>query len=102
MFVMDKKINPDLKTAIIYSIDNLYAYTVEIRTGSKSYFVSNKGEPSLFGNMEEARAAALHENVEEAFLALSKTFEEADLTSSSHGQIQDRYDYSRIPLFDER
>lgn len=91
------KINPNIKTAIIYSIDHIFAYTVEIKEGDSSYYIARKGEVLQFGNMEDARQAAIKENAQEAYLALSKTSEETDLTTC-HSNHQDRYDYSPIYL----
>ena len=90
-------INPNIKTAIIYSIDHLFSYTVEIKEGKNSYYVASKDGPLKFDNMENARQAALKENVQLAYLALSKTHEETDL-STCHADHQDRYDYSPITL----
>ena len=95
------KINPNVKTAIIYSIENLYAYIIEIKEGNKHYYISSKGEPLKFGNMEEARGAILKENVKEAYLALSKTSVESDLSSAKINNYADSYDYSPIPLHPE-
>lgn len=91
------KINPYVRTAIIYSMDDLFAYTVEIKDGKHSYYLSKKGEPLKFGNMAYARQAAINENAQEAYLALSKTYEEVDL-STCHSTLQDRYDYSPMVL----
>ena len=91
------KINPNIKTAIIYSVDHLFSYTIEIKEGDKSYYIKNKDEIRTFGNMEDARQAAIKENVQEAYLALSKTYEETDL-STCHANHQDRYDYSPVTL----
>ena len=92
-------INPNIKTAIIYSIDEIFIYLVEIRMGDKHHFISVNGvEPAEFGNLEGARQAALKEKVQKAYLALSKTYEENDLTTC-HANHDDRYDYSPIPLY---
>ncbi len=91
------ELNPDIKTAIIYSVDHLFAYTVEIKEGNSSYYIADKKGPLMFGNMEDARQAAIKENVKVAYLALSKTYEEPDI-STCHADHQDRYDYSPIIL----
>ncbi len=90
-------INPNIKTAIIYAIDHIFSYIVEIKEGNTSYYIENKGEVLQFGNMEDARQAAIKEKVQEAYLALSKTSEETDLTTC-HANHQDHYDYSPIQL----
>jgi hypothetical protein len=90
-------VDPTIKTAIIYSIDELFAYTVEIKEGDHSYYLTDKGEARQFGNMENARQAAVKENAQEAYLALSKTYEEPDL-QTCHANHQERYDYNKIPL----
>ncbi|MCD6048510.1 MAG: hypothetical protein K0S08_2157 [Gammaproteobacteria bacterium] len=90
------KINQYTRTAIIYSLDDVFAYIVEIKEGDKSYYICMKNnEPVQFGNMADARQAALDKNAKEAYLALSKTYEENDLTTA-HGIRQPHYDY--IPL----
>lgn len=90
-------IKPNIRTAIVYSVDDLFSYTVEIRQGDHSYFISKENQPIRFGNMEDARQAAIRENAAEAYLTLSKTYEEADPKTCAVSP-NDRYDYSPVPL----
>jgi len=91
------EISPNIKTAIIYSLDDLFAYVVAIKEGKKEYYISEKNSVLKFGNMAEAKQAALKEKVSAAYLALSKTYEEPDL-STCHANHQDSYDYVLITL----
>jgi len=87
------------KTAIIYSVDDLFVYIVKITYGDEYHYISSrKNEPIQFGNLEEARKAVLKEKVEKAYLALSKTYEETDIQSCPANKDDDRYDYSLITL----
>lgn len=89
-------LNKHMKAAIIYSVDHLFSYIIQIRDGNKSYFLSENNEIIKFGNMDDARRALLRHNVKVAFLALSKTSEETDLTTchTKHGN----FDYSPVKL----
>lgn len=89
--------DPNVKRAIIYAIDDLFGYTVEIKDKNKSYYLTNGSEPILFNNMGDARQAAIKENVVEAYLALSKTYEETSLNDTPKKK-EERFDYSVIGL----
>lgn len=93
---MDISINPHIKTAIIYSLDDLYAYHIEITGNGKRYYLTNRGKPICYGNMKDVLEAVIKENVQEAYLALSKTYEEVDATTCHANH--DHYDYIRITL----
>ncbi len=90
------EIDPQKKTAIIYSVDDLFVFIVEIKENGNSYFLKKNGEPVTFANMKDAREAAVNENAVVAYLALSKTYDETGLNS---GEIsKKRYTYSPVPL----
>lgn len=91
------KINPQVKTAIIYSLDDLFAYSVEIVEGESRYFVTNNGEPASFGNMQQAREAAINEKAVEAYQALSRTYEGPGKDNPNENRTK-QYDYMPIPL----
>lgn len=88
---------PHLKIAIIYSLEELFAYAVEIKEMMQSKYLSEGGEISKFGNMDDARNAALKAGAQVLYLALPKTSEETDI-STCHADHQERYDYEEIPL----
>ncbi|TAK74406.1 MAG: hypothetical protein EPO11_06960 [Gammaproteobacteria bacterium] len=90
-------INPQVKTAIIYSLDDLCGYSVEIKYQGKSHYLTKNDHLIIFGNMKDAREAVINEKAQVAYLALSKTMEEPDL-STCHTRPQDQYDYSLIKL----
>jgi len=90
-------LDPTRKTAIIYSLDELNAYSIEINVGGKSYYLRDHNKLITYGNMKEAREAAIREKAQVAYLALTKTSEETDI-STCHANHQDRYDYMLIPL----
>ncbi|MBA2648731.1 MAG: hypothetical protein H0U75_03870 [Legionella sp.] len=90
-------INPQLKTAIVYSLDDLFAYTIEIKEGNQSYYIADGQGPTLFGNMGEVRKVLIKEGVAEAFLALSKTYDEIGL-GNLNPNMQERYEYSPLNL----
>jgi hypothetical protein len=96
-YMVELDTTPNVKPAIIYSIDELFAYVVEIKYKNKNYFLKKNDRPLQFGNLKDARDAAIKEKAEIAYLALSKTSEETDL-STCHADHQDRYDYSIIEL----
>lgn len=100
--ILSSPFNPRLKTAVIYAIEQLFAYTIEIKEGNASYYISNKEGPVIFKNVEDARQAALKEGAKEAYLALSKTSQESDLSSFSSKKLEDRFDYSPIPLIQDK
>lgn len=88
--------HPAVKTAIFYSVDHLFNYVIEIREGHHSYFISHKNHITQFGNLDSARKAALKEGVRAAFMALSKTYEEPDLSTCHHQQ--EHFDYQPLSL----
>lgn len=92
---LEKPINENKRTAIIYSISDLAEYLVEIRHHNENYFVSANGEPKRFGNLSEARRTALAHEAEEGFLALNKTYQEVD---GSKINDNSRYDYMHLDL----
>ncbi|HVY53310.1 MAG TPA: hypothetical protein VHA13_02205 [Gammaproteobacteria bacterium] len=90
--------NANKKIAIIYSLDYLFVYIIEIKDGKNSYYIcSSNNEPIQFGNLADARKAALKEKAEQAYLALSKTDEENDL-STCHANHQNHFDYTPLTL----
>ncbi|MGQ3888587.1 hypothetical protein ACQUW5_06085 [Legionella sp. CNM-1927-20] len=91
------KINPNVKTAIIYSLDDLFAYTVEIKEADRSYYIADGQDPISFGNMKDAREAAIKEGAIEAYLALSKTYDKTGINNLDQTH-QERFDYSPIKL----
>ena len=86
------------KIAIIYSVDELFCYIVEIRKNNESYLVGSEINPEKFGNLEEARRACIKHKAEKGFLALSKTYEEVDASSDNAPFLSDRYDYIPVSL----
>ena len=90
------QLDPNIKTAIIYSLDHLFAYIIQIWESNKSYYLTKGDEIIKYGNLEDARLAAIKENVKKAYLALSNTYEETDETTC-HAKNQ-RFDYSEINL----
>jgi hypothetical protein len=91
-------IDPNKRTAVIYSVDDLVAYIVEINYQHKSYFIEENKRAVLFGNLAEAKEAALKHHAEEAFLALSKTYQEVDMSNDNPRYCSGRYDYIRVGL----
>ena len=91
------EINPNVKTAIIYSLEDLFAYTVEIREADKRYYVANNEGPISFGNMKDARDAAIKEGAVAGYLALSKTYDKTGINNPNQNP-QERFDYSPINL----
>lgn len=88
--------DPNIKAAIIYSLDHLFAYIVEIRKGNHSEYLKEADEIIKYGNLEDARRAAIHEKVKVAYLALSNTYEEVDATTCHANHLH--FDYSEINL----
>lgn len=94
----NKRINDNVRTAIIYSIDDLLFYIVEIRYHHQNYFIGNKDSPKKFGNLKDARMACLDHQAEEGFLALSKTYDEVDSSCDNKNVNGERFDYINIKL----
>jgi hypothetical protein len=88
-----RKIDPAKRTAIIYSNDELFYYTVEIHHHDCSYFIGGENTPEIFGNLDNVRRACLTHKVENGFLALSKTYHEFAPTTETLGCMLDRYEY---------
>ncbi len=96
----DKKENAickDKRTAIIYTISDLAVYIVEVCYEDQCYFIKkSKEEIEQYGNLKDAREAALAHHAEEAFLALDTTYEEMEPLSDSKKRA--RFDYMPIHL----
>lgn len=91
-------IDENVKTAFVYSISDLFSYTVEIRYKNQSYFILNdQKESKLFGNLEDAKKAAKNEGSELAYLALDKTYQEVEADNIKPRDFHHkRYDYQKI------
>lgn len=90
--------NKDKRIAIIYSVDDLFEFIVEIHCQGNSYFIGKAKQPDKFGNLEDATTASRDHKVEEAYLALSKTYQETDSTTDYPNRSSSRYDYQKVPL----
>lgn len=88
--------NDNKKIAIIYSLDDLFAYVVKIYHRGDSYYVGSNNEPEKFGNIDGAKKACQKHRVEEAYLALSNSYQELDATTDNPSDPMPRYDYKRI------
>lgn len=95
---MEKLINEKVKTAFIYSVDDLFFYIIEIRHKDKSRFINEKDKVIQFGNLETVRGICHQEKVERAFIALSKTYQEVDGTCDPTKMTTDRFDYFPFTL----
>lgn len=92
------KCDKNKKVAIIYSLDDLFAYIIKICHQENSYYIGNDSQPVKFGNMEEAKRVCRQHNVEEAYLALSNAYQELDSTTDKPHDPMPRYDYQKIIL----
>lgn len=90
------KIDTDTRTAIVYTVDELFYYIIEIHYQDKSYFIGEDNNPDKFGNMEDVVKACHKNKVEKAYIALSKTYQETDLVTDQLGLS--RFDYMPIKL----
>lgn len=90
--------NKNKRIAIIYSLDDLFAYFVKICHQENSYYIGKEDNPDTFGNIEQAKKACRAYKVEEAYLALSNTYREVDATSDTPTHPIPRYDYKKILL----
>jgi len=86
----------DNATAIIYSIDDLGSYIVEIHYHGNKFYVGSKNNPRQFLNLADAKEAALKNRATVTFLALSKTYEQMDMHASYIKESAQRFDYIRI------
>jgi hypothetical protein len=93
MIMSGRKLDPAKRTAIIYSNDELFYYTVEIRHYDRSYFIGNENTPEIFGNLDNVRRACSEHKVEAGFLALSKTYHEFTPITETLSCMLDRYEY---------
>lgn len=93
----DDLVNSSARLAIIYSLDDLFVYTVEIKEGDTRYYLMQGDDPILFANIQDAKRAALKENIQQAYLALSKTYDEIGMATVAEGR-HDKYEYSPIAL----
>jgi hypothetical protein len=93
------EIDSNKLTAVIYSIDELGYFHLELHHHGKNYFVTVNDEPKVFHNINEAKKAALAEKAEIGYLALSATYQE--FTGNGNvplSQSNRRYDYQLISL----
>ena len=86
------------RIAIIYSIDDLFAYIIKICDQENSYYIGNNDHPEKFGNIDEAKKACRKHNVVEAYLALSNSYQELDSTTDKPYDPMARYDYQKVIL----
>jgi len=90
------KLKPNKRVAIIYSLDDLFAYIVKICHHKTSYYVGNNNQPEKFGNIGEAKKACRTHKAEEAYLALSNSYQELDSTTDDPNNPMPRYDYQKV------
>lgn len=90
--------NKGARIAIIYSLDNLFAYSIYIYHREKSYYIGKKSRPDTFRNMQEAIKACHNHKADIAYLALSNTYQEVDATTDSLHTRSPRYDYQKVTL----
>jgi hypothetical protein len=95
---LELKPDKNIKTAIIYSLDDLFTYIIKICYQENSYYIENGDQLEKFGNINEAKKACRKHNVEEAYLALSNSYQELDSTTDKLHDPMPRYDYQKIIL----
>lgn len=97
----ENPIDENVRTAIFYSISDIGEYLVEIRHHNQQYFISHGTDPDRFGNLGEAKRAALKQHAEQAYLALDKTYEEVEVSTSTTAKPADQsrhFDYVPVTL----
>lgn len=92
------KLNNEKRIAVIYSVDDLFAYVVLLCYQGKSYYISDADKPEKFGNMDEVRAVCRKHKADEAYLALSNSYQEVDITTDHPLDPIAQFDYHKIPL----
>lgn len=85
------------KIAFIYSLDDLFVFIVKIRFQRNSYFIGGE-QPQKFDNLDDAKKSCRAHKVEEAYLALSNSYQELDATTDKIYEPMPRYDYQKISL----
>jgi hypothetical protein len=96
----EKTISTEKCTAIIYSIDEISYYQVEIRHHDESHLLFDlDNKPKSFKSLSEAKKAASAHGAEIAYLALSTTYHELDLSNDfPNDKFNHRYDYVLVDL----
>ncbi len=92
----ENPIDESKRTAIIYSINDIGEYIIEIRHQQENYFVTRGKEPEKFGNLADAKTAAHKQAVEITFLALHKTYQEVEADKTGRADEASQFDY--LPL----
>ena len=91
-------INQNERVAIIYSIDDVSYYTVEIRFEGESYFIKHKKLPVTYASINEAKKAARSHKAVTGYMALSSTYQEVGVSLLDTDVKRARYDYMKIDL----
>jgi hypothetical protein len=89
--------NQNKRTAIIYSIEDLGHYIIQIWNHNKKYYIGDDA-PIQYANLADARKAAKAHQAEVAYLALSKTYEEVDSTTENLQDQIKHHDYMLLTL----
>jgi hypothetical protein len=74
--LISTSIDDSIPTAIIYCIQDLSRYNVEIRHNGTSRFIERHNQPAVFLSKAEAKKAALANKAVKGYFALSLTYQE--------------------------
>jgi hypothetical protein len=69
-------VDDTIPTAVIYCIQDLSHYNVEIRHNGNSHFIKKGGHPVIYTSKLAAKKAALANHAVKGFMALSMTYQE--------------------------
>ncbi len=90
-------IDKNKRVAIIYNITDIGEYIVQIFHNEISYFIKKgANQNTRYQNLADAKDAARNENSEECYLAVNRTYQEIESSSSEHSNK--RFDYMPIHL----
>lgn len=92
----EKKIDPNVKTAIIYSISETGAYLVEIHYQSQNYTINENNLPISFANFALAKEAAAQQGATTGYQALENVYQEIGTSTKQSSNNNARYEY--VPI----
>ncbi|HAF87226.1 MAG: hypothetical protein CMF38_01930 [Legionellaceae bacterium] len=85
--------DPNIKTAVIYTIKETNAFLVEIHDNQESYFLKEQDDPIQYTSLVNAKAAAVNAGATKGYQALDNLYDEVGTSTEPLAQGSNRYAY---------
>lgn len=92
-------LDPEVKTAIIYSVAEITTFIVELHYQTDSYFMYDAdNHPMQFANLALAKAAAAHAGATQGYQALENIYQEVGAPTHIQGSDHTHHRYEYVPF----